>query len=249
MSSTSPGATAVLPVLSLGKRKEPVNDGKIFTHIDWDSDAHNAAGVPGMESETGTNDEEDKTTTATRATAVTNAVTEGVASVATPLDNRPAQLAYKVKSEKQRREERIRQLKEEARSALLSAEDGDVSIYGGEELAVVLRGNSELRFASEHRRLCFRDSPSDGQDHMDGMTCISVDAKTGSNSTVVRELLSAKTNHIWNEAGQVFVLLGDILPVSTGNEFFLCDLVIFKQTIRIHRKVCSLARRNWAPRR
>jgi len=107
-----------------GKRKDSTD--ALYTHSDWESDAH--AGHSASEPET-----EDEEETARRA------FIEALKSAAVPIvteneqestSNRPAQLAAEVKSEKHRRGERMKQLEREAEAARQSAEAAAAPDFG-----------------------------------------------------------------------------------------------------------------------
>jgi hypothetical protein len=107
-----------------GKRKD--SSDALYTHSDWESDAHAANSA----SEPETEDEEEHARRAfieALKSAPVPVVTENEQETAL---NRPAQLAAEVKSEKHRREERMKQLEREAEQARLSAEAAAAPDFG-----------------------------------------------------------------------------------------------------------------------
>lgn len=107
-----------------GKRKD--SSDALYTHSDWESDAHAANSA----SEPETEDEEEHARRAfieALKSAPVPVVTENEQETAL---NRPAQLAAEVKSEKHRREERMKQLEREAEQARHSAEAAAAPDFG-----------------------------------------------------------------------------------------------------------------------
>lgn len=113
----------------LGGAAKRKDSDALYTHSDWESDAAHAGGASASEPETEDEGEE----TARRAfiealkSAAVPAVTENEQEGGL---NRPAQLAAEVKSEKHRREERMKQLEREAEAARQSAEAAAAPDFG-----------------------------------------------------------------------------------------------------------------------
>ena len=108
-----------------GKRKDSTD--ALYTHSDWESDAHTgASGASDPETEV---EEESARRAFIEAlkSAPIPVVTENEQETTT---NRPAQLAAEVRSEKHRREERMKQLEREAEAARQSAEAAAAPDFG-----------------------------------------------------------------------------------------------------------------------
>jgi hypothetical protein len=125
LQSTTPVSGGVITPEELAQLdgKVKVLAGALYTHSDWESDA-----IPGT-SEPETEDEEES---ARRAfiEALKSAPVPAIAEEADAALNRPAQLAAEVKSEKHRREERLKELEREAEAARQSAKAASAPDFG-----------------------------------------------------------------------------------------------------------------------
>jgi ATP-dependent helicase YprA (DUF1998 family) len=99
------------------------SSGALYTHSDWESDGNVGASEP---------ETEDEEESARRAfiEALKSAPVPAVVEEADVVLNRPAQLAAEVKSEKLRREERLKELEREAEAARQSAEAASAPDFG-----------------------------------------------------------------------------------------------------------------------
>lgn len=105
------------------KKKKPKPADALYTPSDWESDS-NAASEPETE------DEEEEKARRQFIEALKSAPNPNPVAEKDDLPNRPAQLAAEVKTEKQRREERLKELEREAEAARNSAEAAAAPDFG-----------------------------------------------------------------------------------------------------------------------
>jgi hypothetical protein len=103
--------------------KAKVSVGALYTHSDWESDANPGTSEPETE-------EEEESARRAFIEALKSAPVPATAEEADAMLNRPAQLAAEVKSEKHRREERLKELEREAEAARQSAEAASARDFG-----------------------------------------------------------------------------------------------------------------------